>query len=192
MKDRLGLETARLDRTLARIQALALDVVGPLITIVKQGEAGSLMAKKAVAAAKLALKFAGNAAIQISRERREKATLDMNPKLSDLAEKDAIYEDAAPELFGDKFAKEAKEREEQLHCLNRASGRGRGQHFHHGCPLATCCGGGNQTFYRRCHPIPRGRKRFNLTTKQEIKEKKTFTKKETESPSEKILVAGDC
>ena len=31
----------------------------------------------------------------------------MNPKVPDLAE-DSIFEDASPELFGDKFAKEAK------------------------------------------------------------------------------------
>ena len=46
----------------------------------------------------------------------------MNSKLSDLAKKDAIYEDAAPELFSDKFAKEAKECEEQFRCLGRALG----------------------------------------------------------------------
>ena len=55
--------------------------------------------------------------MQLSRERRKRTILDMNPKFSDLAEKDAIYEDAAPELFSDKFAKEVKECEEQLRCL---------------------------------------------------------------------------
>ena len=38
----------------------------------------------------------------------------MNSKLIELAEKDSIYEDAPPMLFGDQFTKEAKEREEQL------------------------------------------------------------------------------
>ena len=37
-------------------------------------------------------------------------------------------------LFGDSFVKEAKEREEQLRCLYRASGRGRQQDFLHGRP----------------------------------------------------------
>ena len=49
-----------MDRVLSRIQVLTLDVVGPLSTIVEQGEAGSLMAEKAVTAARLALRFAGN------------------------------------------------------------------------------------------------------------------------------------
>ena len=78
----------------------------------EQGEAGSLTAEGTIAAAKLALKFAGNATVQISRERRKRAIIDMNPKLSDLANKDSIFEKAAPELFGDNFAKEAKERED--------------------------------------------------------------------------------
>ena len=34
----------------------------------------------------------------------------MNPKLSELADKDSVYKDAPPMLFGDQFAKEAKER----------------------------------------------------------------------------------
>ena len=84
VKDRLCLETARLDHTLARFQALTLDVVGPLAMITDQGESGTLMLEKAIAAAKLAVKFTDNASVQISRGR---AILDMNPKLSDMAEK---------------------------------------------------------------------------------------------------------
>lgn len=163
VKDRLTQETARMDRTLARIQALATDVVGPLTTIVEQGEAGSLTAEGAIAAAKLALKFAGNATVQISRERRKRAIMDMNPKLSDLADKDSVFEKAAPELFGDNFAKEAKEREDQLRCLDRATGgRGKPQHhqnFYQSRPLAMRRGGGNQSLYRRGQ-MPRGRGRF--------------------------------
>lgn len=111
VKDRLNQETAKLNRVMARIQALMLDVVGPLTTIIEQAEAGTLTAEKAVAAARIAIKFTGNASVQISQERRKKAITDMNPKLVDMvdtAEKDAICEDAAPDLFGDKFAKEPR------------------------------------------------------------------------------------
>ena len=31
--------------------------------------------------------------------------MDMNPKLVNMVEKDVIFEDAGPKLFGDKFAK---------------------------------------------------------------------------------------
>lgn len=66
--------------------------------------------ERSVTLAKLALRFVGNASVQISRERRKRAIEEMNSKLVELAEKDAIYEEAAPMLFGDQFAKEAKER----------------------------------------------------------------------------------
>ena len=44
--------------------------------------------------------------------------MDMNPKLVNMAESDTIFEDAAPNLLGDKFAKEAKDHEDQLRCLD--------------------------------------------------------------------------
>ena len=118
---------------------MTLDAVGPLTTIVEQAEANMLTMEGALAAARIAMKFIGNASVQISQERRKKAIMDMNPKLVDMAESDTIFEDAAPNLFDDKFAKEAKDREDQLRCLDRASGRGRNnQHFRYGRPLATC------------------------------------------------------
>ena len=72
----------------------------------------------------------------------------MNPKLTDLADMDSIYEKAAPQLFGDQFAAEAKNREDQLKCLDRASGRGRGQNFQYGHPPTYRLGGGYQGPHR--------------------------------------------
>ena len=40
-----------------------------------------------------------------------------------MAENDMIYKDSAPALFGDGFCKKAKERDEQLKCLNQATSR---------------------------------------------------------------------
>ena len=60
-------------------------------------------------------------------------------------------------LFGDSFAKEAKEREEQLRCLHRASDRGRQQDFHNGRPQTIQRGGGT---HHSCHYQTRGRGRF--------------------------------
>lgn len=45
----------------------------------------------------------------------------MNGKLVELSDKDSIYGDAAPMLFGYKFAKEVKECEDQLRYLDRPS-----------------------------------------------------------------------
>ena len=159
VKDRLRPDTAKMDRSLARLQALATDSVGPLTSIVEKGEKGTLTVDGAIAAAKQALKFLWNTAVQFSRERRKRAIADMNPKLTDLADVDSIYEKAAPQLFGDHFAAEAKNREDQLKCLDRASGRGRGQNFQYGRPPTSCRGGGYQG-PRRGHTYTRGRGRF--------------------------------
>ena len=177
-------------------KALALDVVGPLTTIVEQREAGSLMAEKTIAAAKLALKFARNTAVQISRKRQKRAIHDRNPKLSDLAEKESIYEDAAPELFGDKFVKEAKEREEQLCCLNRASGkRGRGQHHHHLTRAALWPEGRQPNLLLQRSPHAQGKGEVPAipeVKKPRSRKKKTFSRRGTECPSKTTNASREC
>jgi hypothetical protein len=123
VRDRMSQGAVKLDRSLTRLQALCVDAVGPLASLVELAERNQLTAEGAVALSKLALRFVGNASIQFSRERRKRAIEEMNGKLVELAEKDSIYEKAAPMLFGDEFAKEAKEREDQLRALDRATNR---------------------------------------------------------------------
>ena len=113
----------KLDRSLARLQAHCVDAAGPLAMMLELAEQGELSAERSVTLARLALRFVGNASVQISRERRKRAIEEMNSKLVELADKDSIYEEAPPMLFGDHFAKEAKEREDQLRALDRATGR---------------------------------------------------------------------
>ena len=124
IKDRISSKTAKTDKDLGRIQAFILDAVGPLTAIVEGAEKEELTSKTAAEAARMALQFIGNASAQLSRDRRKAAIMDMNPKIADLAERDSIYEKAAPSLFGEKFCKEAKEHEEQLRCLDKASRSG--------------------------------------------------------------------
>ena len=57
VKDRITQESVKLDKSLARLQALVLDVVGPMTTILEEGEKGSLNVEMAMAAAKMALRF---------------------------------------------------------------------------------------------------------------------------------------
>ena len=112
VRDSTSQRAIKLDGSLARLQALCgcgrrwptSDTFG---AIAKQEQ---LTAEWVVTLTKLALRFEGNASIQISRERRKWAIEEMNGKLVELAEKDSIYEKAAPMQFGDQFAKEAKER----------------------------------------------------------------------------------
>ena len=75
----------------------------------------------ALDAAQTALKLLGNASANLKRERRKNAILSMNTRLVDMAEDDAIYKTAAPSFFGEGFCKKAKERGEELRCLNQAT-----------------------------------------------------------------------
>ena len=86
VKDRLRPDTTKMDRALARLQALTLDAVGPLTSLLELREKEELTPENAMAAAKLALRFIGNASVQTSRERRKRAINDMNPKLTEFAE----------------------------------------------------------------------------------------------------------
>ncbi len=92
VRDRITLESMKLDKSLARLQALCLDAVGPLTTIIEEGDKGTLNAEMATGAARMALRFVGNASVKFSRERRKRAM--MNSKLIELADKDSIYKDA--------------------------------------------------------------------------------------------------
>ena len=87
-------------------------------------EKEDLTSKTAAEAARMAMQFIGNASAQLSWDRRKAAIMDMNPKIANLAERDSIYEKAAPSLFGEKFCKEVKEHEEQLRSLDKASRSG--------------------------------------------------------------------
>ena len=98
-------ESIKLDKALARLKALFLDAVGPLVTSLEEGEKGSLTADKATTAVKTALRFIGNASIQMSREHRKRTIAEMNHELIDLSEKDSIYENAPPFLFSDQFTR---------------------------------------------------------------------------------------
>ena len=80
-----------------------MDAVGPLATLLELAEQDQLTAEGPVSLTKPASRFVGNTSMQISRERRKWAIEEMNGKLEELADKDAIYEKAAPMLFGDQF-----------------------------------------------------------------------------------------
>ena len=90
-------DSAQLVKTLARLQALFLDAVSPLATLVEESEKNLLLVDRAGTAAKTAVCFLCNASIQMARERRRTAILEMNRKLMELAEKYAMYEGASLE-----------------------------------------------------------------------------------------------
>ena len=59
----------------------------------------------------------GNASMQVNRERRRCAIESMNPP----PDEDETLKNSAPQLFGEGFSEKAKERDEELQCLNQAS-----------------------------------------------------------------------
>ena len=120
VRDRMSQGAVKLDQSLARLQAHCVDAAAPLAMMLKLAEEGELLAERSVTLARLALRFVGNASFQISQEWPIE---EVNGKLVELTDKDAIYEEAPPMLFSDHFAKEAKEREDQLRALDRATGR---------------------------------------------------------------------
>ena len=125
LKSRLSAQTKAKDKQLARTQALLLDAVGPLSFILEEARKGQLPPKATVEAAQTALRLLVNVSANISRERRRAAIANMNYRLVDMAEDDQLFAKAAPILFGDGFANKAKERDEELKCLNHASLQGR-------------------------------------------------------------------
>ena len=94
-----------------------LEALGPITFILKEAVKGQLNQKLAIEVAQTALRFLGNASVNASSERRKSALQNMNTRLLDMAEDDAIYKSAAPSLFGDGFCKNTKERDEELKCL---------------------------------------------------------------------------
>jgi len=121
IKGRLPAATKSRDKQLAKQQALMLDAVGPIMHLLEEAVKGQLSQKSAIEVAQTALKFLGNASVQSCRERRRNALQSMNTRLLDMADDDSLFKSAPPLLFGEGFCKKAKERDDELKCLNQAS-----------------------------------------------------------------------
>ena len=103
-----------------------LDAVGPITHVLEEAVKGQLTQKCAIEAAQTALRLLGNASVHSCRERRKNALQSMNTRLLDMADDDVVYKSAPSLLFGDGFCKKAKERDEELKCLNMATAKASG------------------------------------------------------------------
>ena len=110
---------------MAKSQALFLDAVGPLTFLQEELEKGTLTPQTTREAAQMALRLLGNASCHISADWRKNVLGDLNPRLTDMADEDKQYREAPPNLFGDGFAKKAKERDEELKALQKATSHSR-------------------------------------------------------------------
>ena len=109
IKQNLKKDVKDTDSNAARLQIFIIDAVTPLVFILEEAQKGTLTSQSAAEAAKAALLLLGNASAQMTKERRQKVTKDLNKDLMSLAKDPEMFEDAAPLLFGALFEKEMKE-----------------------------------------------------------------------------------
>ena len=123
LKARVSPATKAKDKDLAKLQALALDAVGPLTRIVEDACDGTLTAKDNLDAVQTALKSLGNFAAHCNRARRIAVLQNLNTRIVDMAEEDGLYRDAGLSLFGEGFCRKAKERDDEMKALNSMSAK---------------------------------------------------------------------
>ena len=111
------------DKTLACLQALTLDAVGPLTDLLEKlnSDAVEIDADKVGCAVEPAITLIGNASSQISIFRREKILEEYNMDLLSFAQdREGEFIKAALMLFGAQFPKDAADHLEQVAALRRA------------------------------------------------------------------------
>ena len=111
------------NRTLSKIQALILDALAPLTTILElfHLDAKEVSSEQVAKAVELAVTLLGNASCHISDLRRTKVLKECNKDLVVWAQDhEAVFLKAAPQLFGPVFPKDATARLETVSALRKA------------------------------------------------------------------------
>ena len=98
-------DAIKADGYLSRLEQFWLDAVAPFTAILEGSEAGELMAEKAYAAAQSALCLLGNPNNHMAQERRKRILMNVNPALKSMVEEKNAFQEEAPILFGEEFAK---------------------------------------------------------------------------------------
>ena len=107
------------DKLFARLQTLLLDVVGPLTSLLEQGQKGCLTPKAAADAATQALRFLGNANANISCKRRKHVADCLNRDLHPPLEEEDRFREVAPYLFGKEFERSTKDHIDSVKSLRK-------------------------------------------------------------------------
>ena len=120
------------DTALARLQALALDSVGPLTSLLEKKASSGESLEDAMdlqiveGAVHSALVSLGNASAQFSVYCRTKVLEDFNKGLiSFVEEKESELRTAAPQLFGSAFTKQEADHLEQVEMLRKSKAKGK-------------------------------------------------------------------
>ena len=98
MKRRISANIKSKDTEISKLQALNLDDVGPLAYLLEEfsKDNPTIGLSEVEKAVKSALRLVGNALCHASKPRRKKVLVDMNNDLTDLADNDCNFKDAAP------------------------------------------------------------------------------------------------
>ena len=93
-------EARAFEKDLVNTQGFLLDAARPLISMLEGAKSGNLSLTEVEEITKDALMLLANASSQISKVRRKRILKVCNPDLSGLVEKEELYTEAAPALFG--------------------------------------------------------------------------------------------
>ena len=106
------------DKQLAKVQALLLDSLAPLTTVLDVHHKGEAMdPKEVIQAVKAGMTLIGNANAHLLHLRREKIVGDINKALLPIVGDEANFKEVAPLLFGTEFAKKSQEMVEQVKAM---------------------------------------------------------------------------
>ena len=86
-----------------------LDVARPLINLLEGLNIGALSSYEVKMGVTDTLQLLGNVVSQTSKIRRKRILKTWNPDIANLADKQELFQDAAPNLFGDGFELKMKE-----------------------------------------------------------------------------------
>ena len=101
-----------------KIQALLLDSLAPLTSILEAHHKGdTLDQKEVIQAVRSGITLIGNANAHLLHLRRERVVGDINKALLPIVRDDSNFKEAAPLLFGTEFAKKSKEMVEQVKAM---------------------------------------------------------------------------
>ena len=147
------------DQSLARLQALMLDAVGPLTDLLEKmgnsedGNEETLDFQVVEDTIQSALAFLGNAATQFSIYRRTKILEEYNKELVSFSEElEPELRAAAPLLFGPSFTKQAADHLGQVEALKKVKGKGKKVFTRPPLQRQSRWQGGSKPYYRSQHP----------------------------------------
>ena len=145
------------DKVLTRLQALTLDAVGSLTSILEKlnSSDAEIDADEVGYAAESTVTLLGNASSQMSALRRQKILEEYNKDLlSFVQDREEEFTKAAPQLFGAQFPKDAANHLEQVAALCRAKSSAGNQFFRKAPPSQWS---GQRSYAPRQRPKPYSR-----------------------------------